>query len=98
MLWVERTFKDHLIQPLCNVQGHLQLKQVAQSYIQPYLECIQGLDICHLSRQPVPVFQHLHCKKFLPYMYTVSTPFYLKTLAPCPSAIDPTKNLSPCYF
>jgi len=34
---LEGTFKGHLIQPLCNEQGHLQLDQVAQSPIQPGL-------------------------------------------------------------
>ncbi|KAK4824075.1 hypothetical protein QYF61_010586, partial [Mycteria americana] len=44
----------------CNEQGHLQLDQVAQSLIQPDLECSQGWGICHLSGQPVPVFHHPH--------------------------------------
>ncbi|KAK4831029.1 LOW QUALITY PROTEIN: hypothetical protein QYF61_014917 [Mycteria americana] len=40
--------------PPCNEQGHLQLDQVAQSPIQPELECFQGWGIYHLSGQPVP--------------------------------------------
>lgn len=31
---LERTFKDHLVQPLCNEQGHLRLDQVALSPLQ----------------------------------------------------------------
>lgn len=100
MFWVERTFKGHLVQPPCNVQVHLQLKQVAQSSNQPYIECIQGQDIYHLCGQPVPVF---HCKKLLPYLYTESTFIWFKYLTPCPIAIDLTKKsvsmllLAPLY-
>ena len=65
---LEGTFKGHLVQPPCNEQGHLQLDQVAQSPVQPDLECFQGWGIYHLSGQPVPVFHHPHCKKFLPYI------------------------------
>jgi len=46
---LEGTFKGHLAQPRCNEQGHLQLDQVAQSPIQPDLECFQGWDICPTS-------------------------------------------------
>jgi len=63
---MEGTFKGHLVQPLCNKQGHLKLDQVAQSPIQPGLECFQGWGIYHLSGQPVPVFHHPHGKKLLP--------------------------------
>ncbi|KAK4823976.1 hypothetical protein QYF61_008595 [Mycteria americana] len=64
---LEGTFKGHLVQPRCNEQGHLQLDQVAQSPVQPGLECFQGWSIYHLSGQPVPVFHHPQCKEFLPY-------------------------------
>ena len=37
-----RTTEDHLVQLPSNEQGHLQLHQVAQSPIQPDLECLQG--------------------------------------------------------
>ena len=57
----EGTFKGRLVQSPCNEQGYLQLDQVAQSSIQPDLECFQGWGIYHLSGQPVPVFHHPHC-------------------------------------
>lgn len=34
---LEDTLKDHLVQPSCNKQGHLQLHQSAQSPNQPQL-------------------------------------------------------------
>ena len=45
-------------------QGHLPLDEVAQSPIQPCLECLQGVGIP--AGQPVPVSYHLHSKEFLP--------------------------------
>jgi len=65
---LEGTFKGHLVQPPSNEQGHLQLDQVAQSPVQPGLECFQGWGIYHFSGQPIPVFHHPHCKKFLSYV------------------------------
>jgi len=41
-LELEGTPKGHQLQLSCNEQGHLQLHQVAQSSIQPDLECLQG--------------------------------------------------------
>ena len=38
-----KSFKSHLAQSPCSEQGHLQLHQVAQSPIQPYLEGFQGM-------------------------------------------------------
>jgi len=38
---LEGNFKGHLVQLLCSEQGHLQLDQVAQSSVQPDLECLQ---------------------------------------------------------
>jgi len=46
---LEGTFRGHLVQPPCNEQGHLQPDQVAQSPVQPGLECFQGWGIDHLS-------------------------------------------------
>jgi len=40
-----RTFKGRLVQAPCSEQGHLQLGQVAQSPVQPDLECFQGWGI-----------------------------------------------------
>jgi len=42
MLWVGRNFRGHLAQLPCSEQGHLPLDQVAQSPLQPGLECFQG--------------------------------------------------------
>jgi len=39
---LEGTFRGHLAQPPCSEQGHLQPDQVAQSPVQPDLECSQG--------------------------------------------------------
>ncbi|KAK4825368.1 hypothetical protein QYF61_027121 [Mycteria americana] len=61
--WLEGTFKGHPVQSPCNEQGHLQLDQVAQSPIQPDLDCLQGWGIHHLSGKPVPVFHHPHLLK-----------------------------------
>jgi len=48
---LEGTCRGHLAQPLCNKQGHLQLDQVAQSLVQPGLECFQGWGLHYLSGQ-----------------------------------------------
>ena len=45
----EGTFKDHLVQPPCSEQGHFQWDQVAQSPVQPGLECFHGWGIDHLT-------------------------------------------------
>jgi len=42
---LEGTPKGHPVQPPWNKQGHLQLDQVAQSPVQPNLECFQGWGI-----------------------------------------------------
>ena len=63
---LEGTFKDHLVQLPCNEQGHLQLDRVAQTPVQPDLECFQGWGIYRLSGQPVPVFHTPYCEKFSP--------------------------------
>ena len=39
------TFKDHQVQLPCNEQGHQQLKQVAESLVQPDLECLY-ISVC----------------------------------------------------
>jgi len=54
---LEGTFKGHLVQHPCSEQGHLQQDQVAQSPVQPDLECFQGWGIYHLSGQLVPLFR-----------------------------------------
>jgi len=89
---LEVTFKGHLAQHPCSEQGHLQLDQVAQSPIQPDLECFQAQGIDHLSGQPVPVFHHPHCKKFLPSIQSKSTLLY-----PCPITTGPIKRSVPVF-
>jgi len=65
----EGTFRDHLDQPSGREQqGHLQLQQVAQSPVQPDLECFKGWGLHYFSVELVPVFHHPHCNKFLPYI------------------------------
>ena len=61
---LEGTFRGHLAQLPCSKQGHLQLDQVAQSPIQPGLECFQGWGLHYLSGQPVTVFHHPYRKHF----------------------------------
>jgi len=70
---LEGTFRGHPAQLPCSEQGHLQLDQVAQSAIQPGLECFHAWGLHDLSGQPVPVFHHLHCKKLLPHIQSKST-------------------------
>ena len=69
---LEGTFRGHLAKPPCSEQGY-QLGQVAQSIVQPGLECFQGWGLQYLSGQPVPVFHHPYGKKFLPYIQSKST-------------------------
>jgi len=71
---------------------HLQLHQVAQSPVQPDLECFQGWGIYHLSGQPVPLFHPTRGKKCLLYIQSKSTLF--KTVTPCPIATGPTKYIN----
>ena len=54
-LELEGTLEDRLVPLPSNDQGHPQLDQVAQSPIQPDLQCLQGQGIHLLSGQPVPV-------------------------------------------
>lgn len=68
-------FKDHLIQLTCNEQGHPKLDQVAESPLQPDLECLQGQDIHQLSEQYVIVLHYPCCKKLLPYILSKSPLF-----------------------
>jgi len=45
-----------------------------------------------LSGQPVLVFYHHHCEKFLPYIQSTSALFQFKTITPCPIKTGPTKK------
>jgi len=51
---LEETVRGDLAQHPCSEQGHLQLDEVAQSPVQPGLECF------FLSGQPVPVENELN--------------------------------------
>lgn len=62
-IWLEGSFKSHLVLPLCNERGHIPLNQVAQTLVQPNLKCFQGWGMDLLSGQPVPMSHHCHCKK-----------------------------------
>ena len=48
-LELEGAFKGHLVQLLCNEQGHALLDQVAQGLIQPCLESPRGWGIYRIS-------------------------------------------------
>lgn len=78
-VWIEVTFKGHLVQPPCLDQGHIQLDEVFQNPIQPDLEFFQGCGIYHLYGRSVAVFQHPLCnkkeKKNLPYIWSETTLF-----------------------
>jgi len=50
---LEGILKGHLLQLPCNEQGHLQLDKIAQSPIQPDLECLQRQAIHHISTHRV---------------------------------------------
>ena len=67
-LELEVTTEGYLAQLPCNEQRHPQPDQVVQELIQPCTESIQGWGINHITRQPVPVPCHPHCKRFLPYI------------------------------
>ena len=54
--WKERLKAIWSNSPAMN--GHLQLDRVAQSPVQPDLECLQEQGIHHLSGQPVPVHHY----------------------------------------
>jgi len=66
------SFKAHLLQPPCHVQGHLQPDEAAHSPIQPGLEKFQGWGISHCYGQPVPWFCHPRQKKKIIFFLTSS--------------------------
>jgi len=61
---LEGTFRGQLAQPSYSEQGHFQPDQVAQSSIQPGVECFQGGGLHYLSGRPVPVLHHPSYKNF----------------------------------
>jgi len=68
----------------CNEQGHAQLDQVAQSPVQPDLECLQRQGINHISVLPVLVPNYPYYKKHIPRIQSKSSLFSLETISPCP--------------
>ena len=72
-----------------------QLDQVAQSLIQPALECIQGQGFHYLSGQPVPVSHH-------PCFFLITNPnVSFLSLKPLPLVLLPQtllKSLSPSFL
>ena len=89
---LEGTFKGHVVQLPCSEQRHVQLDQVAQSLIQPHFENLQGWGINHISRQPVPVPHHPHCKRLFPYIQAKPALFKLEAIFPCCITTDPAKE------
>jgi len=55
---LEGAFEGQLAQPPCNEQGHVQLDQVAQSSVQPDLECFHVFNIL----DPISLFISLIVK------------------------------------
>jgi len=62
---LEATFKGHLVKSPCNEQGHLQLRHVAQSPIQPDLECFQRWASSTSLGNLFQCFTMLNVKNFL---------------------------------
>ena len=63
---LKRTIIIIYFQSPCCAQGVQTLDQVAQSHIQPGLECLQGWGIHNLLGQPVSVHHHPLCEKLPP--------------------------------
>ena len=97
-LELEGTSKGHLVQHPCSKQGHPQLGQVVQGLIQSDLESCQGLDINHISGQPVPVLHHPHWKRVF-LISNLNLPS--SSLKPFPLVLSPQtllKSLSPSFL
>ena len=73
---LEGTFRGHLAQPPCSRQEHLKPDRVAQSPVQPGLECFQGWGLHSFSGQSVPGFHHPYGKNF----FLISSPNLPSTL------------------
>ena len=89
---LEATLKGHLVPLPCSEQGHLQLHQIAQTPIQPDLECLQGWGFHHLSGQCVSMPHHSHCRRLFPYIQPKFTLFRSETISPCPITSDSAKE------
>jgi len=98
MAWVEKDHNDHLVSTPCYVQGHQPPDQVAQSHIQPGLECLQGWGTHSLLGQPVPVCHHPLREKLPPNIQPKPPLSLFETIPPCPVTIHPCKQPFPLLF
>jgi len=94
---LERTSGDHLDQSFCSKQG--QLQQVA-SDILLVLSISKDIQFHNVSEQPVPVFDHPHCKK---KCFSLIFKLNLLKFSLCPSplvcSLDNTeKSLAPSFL
>jgi len=55
---LKETYNDHLVQLPDQFRADLKLKHVVKGIVQMPLKHRQGWGIDHLSRKPVPVFDH----------------------------------------
>ena len=90
-------WKGPLAQPPCSEQGHLQPDQVAQSPVQPGLQCVQGWGIDHLSGQLVADNNSATIvrEKSLPLSLLVLLPCF-RGLLRCLSQMDPACSPQRC--
>jgi len=99
-VWVGRDLERPSSPTPCHEQGHLPPDQVAQSSIQPSLECFQGWGISRLSGQPVPGPHHPHSEQFLLLdLSNLNLPFF--SLKPPPLVLSPhtlAKSPSPALL
>ena len=75
----------------------IHLSQVAQSLVQPELECLQGQGLC-ISGKIIPVPHHSLCKRLFLYIQPKSTLLKLEAISPCPVTTDPTKESVPFFL
>jgi len=93
-LELERTLKGHWVQQPCNEQGHPQLKQVAQSLVQPGLECLHGWGTHQIPHNLFQCLTTLTVKDFSLYSNPLSK---LETTFLPPVTTDPSKEPVPFF-
>ena len=102
MACVGRDPQDHQVPTPSHRQGcqhpHLLLDQVAQCFIQPGFEHLQGWDIHNLSGQPVPAPHHSLCKEFPLDIQYKSSVLEFKIIPPCPITIYLSNKLISLLF
>ena len=94
----EGTFEGHLIQPPCHEQGHLHPDQVAQSPVQPGLECFQdGASTTSLGNLGQG-FTALSINNFF-LIPSLNLPSFILKPPPLVLSLQPLlKSLSPSFF